>query len=132
MGAGMPETMFINLGSVAMAAEIMRAERLVCYVGPGILEEQAKALAKLASRIGPELVMVFLDLDERVFRMGFGTLKAVNTLREASIDVRSTPGLRTGLVIVDDTGFIFTPTALYIEAEERPDAAPNAMRLTRE
>jgi hypothetical protein len=56
----------------------------------------------------------------------------VKTLREAGIEVRSTPGLRTGLVIIDDTGYIFTPTALYLEADERSAQAPNAMRLSKD
>jgi hypothetical protein len=61
--------------------------------------------------------------------LGFGDLAAVKTLRDARIVVSSTPGLRTGLVIVDQQGYIFTPTALYLEAEQRPTEAPNALRL---
>jgi hypothetical protein len=64
--------------------------------------------------------------------MGFGDLAAVKTLRDASIVVNSTPGLRTGLVIVDHEGYIFTPTALYLEADQRPTEAPNALRLSRD
>ncbi|MFZ1092935.1 MAG: hypothetical protein WAN75_27560 [Xanthobacteraceae bacterium] len=41
--------------------------------------------------------------------MGFGELSAVEILREAGIVVGSTPGLRTGLIIVDGEGYIFTP-----------------------
>jgi hypothetical protein len=65
-------------------------------------------------------------------RMGFGELAAVKTLRDAGIVVNSTSGLRTGLVIVDHQGYIFTPTALYLEAEARPADAPNAMRLSKD
>ena len=65
-------------------------------------------------------------------RMGFGELSAVRILQDARIDVCSTPGLRAGIVIVDHDGYIFTPTALYLEAETRPDEAPNAMRLSRD
>ena len=57
---------------------------------------------------------------------------AVKTLRDAGIVVRSTSGLRTGLVIVDHEGYIFTPTALYLEADRRPTEAPNALRLSRD
>jgi hypothetical protein len=35
-------------------------------------------------------------------------------------------------VIVDQAGYIFTPTALYLEAEDRPGEAPNAMRLSKD
>jgi hypothetical protein len=89
-------------------------------------------MAALARRIGSKLITVCIDFDERVMRMGFGELSAVEILREAGIVVRSTPGLRTGLVIVDDEGYIFTPTALYLEADQRETEAPNALRLSRD
>ena len=69
------------------------------------------------------MITVCLDFDERVMRMGFGTLDAVKVLRDAGIEVRTMPGLRTGLIVIDDTGYIFTPNALYLEADKRPDTA---------
>jgi hypothetical protein len=69
-------------------------------------------MAEVAPRIGPEFITVCLDFDEGTLRMGFGDLAAVNSLRGAGIMVSSTPGLRTGLLIVDREGYIFTPTAL--------------------
>lgn len=51
-------------------------------------------------------------------------------LRAAGIAARHAPGLRTALLIADDDGFIFTPTALYLEAEPEGQRAPNAMRLS--
>lgn len=124
--------LFVSLDSARLAYEMLEAEWSVSYAAPGILPEPADALAALARRLGPELITVCLDFDERVMRMGFGTLDAVKTLRKAGIEVRSTPGLRTGLAIIDDSGYIFTPTALYLEAEERSDASPNAMRLSKD
>ena len=115
-----------------MARDIRKAKHSVCYAAPGIQQEPANAMAELARRIGQELITVCLDFDEHVMRMGFGDLAAVKTLRDAKIAVSSTPGLRTGLVIVDQEGYIFTPTALYLEADQRPMEAPNALRLSRE
>lgn len=128
----MTKSLFTSLDSVAIAAEIRLAEVAVCFAAPGIQLEPAKALAELAARIGPELITVCLDFDERVLRMGFGDLAAVKVLRDKGIVVRSTAGLRTGLLIVDQQGYIFTPTALYLEAEDNSSQAPNAMRLSRE
>lgn len=127
----MPESLFCSLDSSAIAREVSEAQISVCYAAPGIQQEPAGALAELAQRIGPELITVCLDFDERVMRMGFGDLAAVKTLRDARITVRSTPGLRTGLVIIDDEGYIFTPIALYLEADQRDTTAPNALRLSR-
>jgi hypothetical protein len=126
----MVDALFRSLDSAAIANDIRGAERLVCYAAPGVQQEPANAMAEVARRIGPELITVCVDFDERVMRMGFGDLAAVKILRDAGIVVRSTPGLRTGLVIFDDHGYIFTPTALYLESDERSTDAPNALRLS--
>jgi hypothetical protein len=128
----MSEPLFQSMDSAAIAGHIRQAQNSVCYAAPGLQQEPAKALAALARRIDPPLITVCIDFDERVMRMGFGDLSAVKILREASIDVRSTPGLRTGLVIVDEEGYIFTPTALYLEPDRRVTDAPNALRLSRD
>ena len=128
----MSDPLFRSLNSIKIAELIRTAQRSVCFAAPGILREPANAMAEVAAWIGPELVTVCLDFDEKVMRMGFGEMEAVNTLRDANIEVRSVPGLRTGLVVVDDEGYIFTPTALYLEADDRLTSAPNAMRLSRE
>jgi hypothetical protein len=41
-------------------------------------------------KFGPELINVCLDFDERVMRMGFGSLAAVRMLRDVGIVVNST------------------------------------------
>jgi hypothetical protein len=125
--------LFRSLDSAAIAESIRAATYSVCYASPGIQIEPAKAIVEVAKRLnGPDLVTVCLDFDERVMRMGFGDIAAVKYLRDAGIVVNSTPGLRTGLVIVDEVGYIFTPTALYLEADDRPADAPNAMRLSKD
>ena len=128
----MTTPLFRSLDSAAIAADIRGAQYSVCYAAPGIQQEPANAIADVARRIGAELITVCLDFDGRVFRMGFGSLAAVKALRDARILVNSTIGVRTGLVIVDHTGYIFTPTALYPEAKDRPAEAPNAMRLSKD
>ena len=96
----------VPLNLAAMAKDIRAAQHSVCYAAPGIQDEPANAMVETAKRIGPELITVCLDFDERVMRMGLGDLAAVKSLREAGIVVNSTPGLRTGLVIVDHQGYI--------------------------
>jgi hypothetical protein len=126
------QTLFRSLDSLAMADFISRARIAVCYAAPGLRQKTADALAQTAQRIGPDLITVYLHFDERVMRMGYGELAAVETLRNAGIGVNSLSGLRTSLVIVDDEGYIFTPTALFLEAEDHASAAPNAMRLSKD
>lgn len=128
----MTGALFSSLDSCAIASVMRSARHSICYAAPGIQLDPATALAEVAARLGPELITICLDFDERVLRMGFGDLAAVKVLREAGIVVSSTPGLRTGLLIVDHVGYIFTPTALYLEADNRSADTFNAMRLSKE
>lgn len=124
------DTVFLRLGSPERIARIERAAEFVCYAAPGIEEAEATSLAKAAARLGPDRVSISLDFSESVMRMGYGDLSSVELLRRAGIDVRSTPGLRLGLFVVDRRGFFFTPLARYLEAEAVDCSAPNALRLS--
>ena len=124
--------LFCHLSSSRIAELIRAAEGAVCYAGPGIQPEPAKAMAEVAGRIGPELLTVSLDFDERVMRMGYGDIAAVQVLRDAGVVINHAPGLRSALIIVDGEGYTFTPTPLYLEAETENEAARNALRLSAE
>jgi hypothetical protein len=52
------EPLFRSLDSAAIADDIFRARRSVCYAAPGFQKEPAEAMAALARRIGPELITV--------------------------------------------------------------------------
>jgi hypothetical protein len=124
------DELFCTLGSAEIVRVIRSAKQAVCYAGPGIQSSVAHAMVEIANRLGPEMLTVCLDFDERVMRMGYGEIGAVKLLRDARITVRSAPGLRTALVIADKSGFIFTPTALYLEAEPTGGSVTNAMRMS--
>ena len=124
------ETVFLRLGSAERIDQIQRAEGFVCYAAPGVEEAEASALALASRRLGPHCVSVSLDFSESVLRMGYGDIDSVQLLRRAGIDVRSTPGLRLGLFVVDGRGFLFSPLARYLEAEPVSSSAPNALRLS--
>ena len=62
----MPENLFLSLDSSQLARKITRAVQNVCYAAPGILKEPAEVLAARARKIGPEMITVCLDFDERV------------------------------------------------------------------
>lgn len=126
------DALFCTFVSADIARFIRSAKHSVCYAAPGIQMDVAQSMLAAASRLGSEMLTVCLDFDERVMRMGYGEIDAVALLRDAGIVVRSAPGMRMALVIVDDAGFIFTPTPLYLEAEPTSGAAPNAMHMSGE
>jgi len=126
------ETLFCSLTPSRLAELVRSAQQAVCYAGPGIQLDLAQAMVEVAGRVGKEMLTVSLDFDDRVMRMGYGNVDAVKRLLDAGIAVQSSPGLRTALVVVDNEGYIFTPTALYLEAEPTDGAASNAVRMSGE
>lgn len=117
------------LSSRSITASVRQAKRRVVYAAPGIQSEPARALAGLASAIPLSAITISLDFDEHTLRMGYGDLQAVEILAAAGITPTHSPGLRSGILIVDDRGWVFTPTALYLEAEPQSDETPNAVEL---
>lgn len=121
---------FCHLDSPAMVAFISSAQRAVVYAGPGIHILPSQAMVEVSKRLGPEMLSVNLDVDERMIRMGYGEFEAIMLLQVNDIRINHSPLLRSGLLLVDDQGYSFTPTALYLEAESTDPAAHNAIRLT--
>ncbi len=126
------DALFCSLTPSRLADLVRSAQQAVCYAGPGIQLDLAQAMVEVAGRVGKEMLTVSLDFDDRVMRMGYGNVEAVKLLLDAGIAVQSSPGLRTALVVVDDAGYIFTPTALYLEAEPTDGSASNAVRMSGE
>lgn len=113
---------------------IARAQRRIVLVAPGIGLPIAMALADRWPVLGAEAVTIVLDVDPEVFRMGYGSIDAVELLERTAAwlgtMLRRQPGARLGLLIVDDDLIVFAPTPLLIEAggdSEQP--RPNAIRL---
>lgn len=124
------QSLLTALSSQTIAARLRQARRRVVFAAPGIHPPPAAALAELASRLPLSAITVSLDYDEHTLRMGYGTLEAVEMLSSAGIAPTQSPGFRSGILIVDDRGWIFTPTALYLESEPQSDETPNAVELT--
>ena len=126
------DTLFCSLSPLRIAELVRSAQHAVCYAAPGIQLDLAQAMVEAAGRLGNEMLTVSLDFDDRVMRMGYGNVDAVTQLLDAGIAVLSSPGLRSALIVVDSEGYIFTPTALYLEAEPTDGAASNAIRMSAE
>jgi hypothetical protein len=119
---------FSYLNAQAMMALINSAKRSVAYAAPSISTDVANSIVAVANRIGSEMITVRIELSERVFRMGYGKIDAVESLIQAKIDVQDVADFRVGLLVVDDVGYAFTPVALYLEADRA--GVLNAVKLT--
>ena len=125
----MRETFFQHINSEVLCEIIAQTKKSLCYAAPGIQKIPAAEIVTLSENIGPELISVFLDIDENILRMGYGTLEAINLLRDHGITIQHISGLRNGLIVSDDIGFSYTPTALFLEKEQTEVPILNAMRL---
>ena len=98
------QALFRALDFAAMAAFIAEGKTGICYAAPGIRTDVAKALLAFAKR-EPNLITVHLDFDERVMRMGYGDMDAVELLRQVGINVNSSPGCAraSSLSTIEDT-----------------------------
>jgi hypothetical protein len=123
---------FLSVDTAALSALIEDARGSIVYAAPGMNTQLASAIVAVSTHIGIEAIVVYVDFNERVMRMGYGELKAIEMLRNSGITVSNVKNLRSGLIIVDEVGFSFTPTALYLEAEMVSHDAFNAIRLTQD
>lgn len=121
---------FSAFSSGRIAKLILNATTRVVYAAPGIHDEPAAALMELTQGLFSPHLTVSLDFDERTLRMGYGSLEAIELLRKAEIGITHAPGFRSGILIVDDRGWIFTPIARYLEDDPHSDETPNAIELS--
>ena len=124
------DSVFSALSSGRIAKLISSATTRVVYAAPGIQDLPAAALVELTQGMFSPYLTVSLDFDERTLRMGYGSLDAVDMLRKAEIGLTHSPGFRSGILIVDDHGWVFTPIARYLEDEPHSDETPNAVELS--
>jgi len=121
----------INENTLADAISGCR-DRLV-YIAPGVTEWIVDAMGSVMQRERPPSITVIIDADPEVCRLGYGTvdgLKALQALAaEQMLPIRYQPGLRVGVLVVDDQISVYSPTPLLIEAGSDRADQPNAITL---
>ena len=125
-------TVVDSMSSRKMAGLIRRAKTRVVVAAPALHDEAAQALVEFSKGNDGANVEVVIDCDDEVLRLGYGDMKSITRLNNAGIPLRQSTGLRVGVLIVDDEGWLFAPTALYVQAEVHSDETPNALRLSRQ
>jgi hypothetical protein len=123
---------FTQIDSEELSVIIDNATESVILAVPGIQCEVAEPLIAAASRLGKEMVIVCLDVNEQAMRLGYGDIKAVESLQENNMVIQHIDHLRFALIIADGQGYSFTPTALYLESEATSTLGFNAIKLTTE
>lgn len=97
-------------------------ERVVFVVAPGASVRVAETLAATWCRLGPEAVSVVLDVDPEVYRLGYGEEGAIDVLQRCASELGQSlceqPGVRLGLLVVDDWTLVYSPTPRLVESDE--------------
>lgn len=130
---------FRAVDDAALVELIRQATRRVVFIAPGLYLPVAEALCRRFGDVDRLEVTLILDADEDVCRIGFGELKALELVHEqakaAGFYVRAQPGLRVGVLLVDEQTLVWSPTPRSVEAT--PDSrdaapAPNGLLLGRD
>ena len=116
-----------------LIALIQGAKHRLAITAPGLTTPVAKALAARLRELPTLSLILILDADAEVYRMGFGDVEALEIIREASrneiFDLREQPGVRIGVVISDDRTMVYAPVSRNVEAGSTTEEKPNAIML---
>jgi hypothetical protein len=118
---------FDTLTQNRMASVCEAAKTRILLAAPGISLIVATQIVKAKERV--DAIRVVLDCNDETLRLGYGEIEAVRMLMNAGIVVGQSPGLRTGVIIVDQQGWSFSPTPLSVERERQSNETPNAIFL---
>src|SRR5881396_2596971 len=93
---------------------IRSAQRRIVLLAPAVSKGVADALAEQWRTLPADGVSVILDLDPEVYRLGFGDAEGLSLLEEVARSrdraLNRQQGIRIGLLIVDDTTIVYSPT----------------------
>lgn len=112
-----------------LISAIERANQRVVLVAPAVWPPLALSVAAAWRRLGPEKVIVILDVDPEVCRFGYGSLEGLELLRKAASEAGEAlgheKGVRISVVIADDQTFVFAPTPRQLEAPPEDTTSPS-------
>lgn len=110
---------FTSLSQDRISELISGAERRVIYAAPNLSDKIASQLKFCNETKHNVTLRIIIDADSEALRHGFGELEGIKTLANANIEIRKSPGLRIGVLMIDEKAWVFSPTPEVIF--EQPD-----------
>lgn len=112
---------------------ILSARANLVVAAPALGDASVEALISRLSDRASLTLSIIIDADPEVYRLGYGSERALRRLHEAclanDLALRKQPGLRVGVIVADDACMIFSPTPQLIEAGSKTPEKPNALIL---
>lgn len=125
---------FVIVNDSQLIALIESAQKRVAFLGPGITIQVADAIVDKWASLGVDNIRIVLDTDPEVARLGYGTLEGLEKLHTAAqrlgTSIHIQPGLRIGLLVIDDNAIVYSPIPQLIEAGSTDDFQPNGLYLS--
>ena len=126
-------TTFIAVNDHFLIEKIKEARQRIIFIAPAISMKLSVSLGSMLENLENLDVTVILDSSEDVCRIGYGDIEGLKSLHSLSnkyhFPLRSQVGIRTGVLIVDDNLFVWTPTPLSVEENSYSNKIPNGMQL---
>lgn len=123
---------FQEVNDTSLIDLICKGKRRIVFVAPGVHQPVAEALGKRLADTENLQVTVVIDPDEDVCRIGYGDAKGLELLsqyaEQQSFALMSQPGLRVGVLLVDDMTLVWSPTPRSVEAAPSTNPAGSASR----
>ena len=111
---------FCEVNDASIIDLIGRGLKRIVLIAPGVSMPVAKALCQCFDRVEKIAITVVIDPDEDVCRLGYGDADGLKQLYEFSqktgFALMSQPGLRLGILLVDELTLVWSPTARSVEA----------------
>lgn len=130
---------FQEVNDASLIKLIGEAQQRVVFVAPGVHQAVAEALGQRLAEVDRLQVTVVIDPDEDVCRIGYGDAKGLELLSRyadrQSFALMAQPGLRVGVLLVDDITLVWSPTPRSVEsaplgsATTPTERSPNGLLL---
>ena len=123
---------FLVIDDQLLSERISIANSRVVFISPAVSEAVAETLGKCFLKAGRISITVVLDPDEEPYRLGYGDRKGLERVQQLAeqnlLALRSQPGIRIGLLLVDDDILIWSPTPRAVETRAKDE--PNGVDLS--
>lgn len=122
---------FQEVNDALLIQLISKARQRIVFVAPGVHQPVAEALGKRLFEIDQLQVTVVIDPDEDVCRIGYGDAKGLELLsgyaERQGFALMAQPGLRVGVLLVDEVTLVWSPTPRSVEPAPSGGATTSTM-----
>jgi len=120
------------LTSTQRTEAIRKAQKRVVYCGPGISTEELDAILSVKPHLSHGSLQVLVDLNLSAFQAGYwGEFEPakLKDLLGLQGHAEQASGFRLGILIVDESAYLYTPTPLSLESDKLASREPNCLLL---